>query len=161
MQRDILIGGRKFRIDANADQVTVDGEAVAVDYQQISANEMSLLFEGRAYRCLLDRTSVGDAIVLAGRRYPFTVEDPRALKNRRARGADADGPLEIKSSMPGRVLRVITSVGDEVTLGQGLLVVEAMKMQNEMKTPRAGRVKRIAVGEGDTVIAGQLLAIIE
>ncbi len=161
MQRDILIGDKKFRIDVTANQVTVDGVAVAIDYQQISANEISLLLDGRAYRCLLDRTPSGDAIVLAGKRYPFSAEDPRALKSRKARGADADGPLEIKSSMPGRILRVIATEGDEVTLGQGLLVVEAMKMQNEMKTPRAGRVKRIAVGEGDTVNAGQLLAIIE
>lgn len=161
MQRDILIGGKIFRIDANADQITVDGKVVDVDYQQISANEISLLLDGRAYRCLLDRTPAGNAIVLAGKRYPFTVEDPRALKNRKARGAGADGPFKINSSMPGRILRVIVSEGDEVAPGQGLLVVEAMKMQNEMKTPRAGRVKRIAVREGDTVNAGQLLAIIE
>jgi biotin carboxyl carrier protein len=161
MQRDIVIGGKTIRLEVNGDHVTVDGDDLTVDYQLISANEISLIVEGRAYRCLLDRTATDEAIIVAGKRYPFAVEDPRALKSRKARGAGAEGPLQIKSSMPGRVLRVIVSQGEEVVPGQGLLVVEAMKMQNEMKTTRGGRVRRIAVKEGDTVNAGQLLAIID
>ena len=161
MQRDILIGGKTIRLEVNGDHVTVGGNDLAVDYQLISANELSLIVEGRAYRCLLDRTATDEAIIVGGKRYPFAVEDPRALKSRKARGAGAEGPLQIKSSMPGRVLRVIVGEGEDVVPGQGLLVVEAMKMQNEMKTTRGGRVRRIAVKEGDTVNAGQLLAIID
>jgi biotin carboxyl carrier protein len=132
MQRDILIGGKTIRLELNGDRVTVNGELLPVDYQLISANELSLIVDGRAYRCLLDRTATDEAIVLGGNRYPFIVEDPRALKSRKARGAGAGGPLQIKSSMPGRVLRVIVAESEEVSQGQGLLVVEAMKMQNEM-----------------------------
>ncbi len=161
MQRDILINGKTLRVEISEDCVAVNGESVAIDSQMISANELSLIVDGRAYRCLLDRTPADEAVVILGKRYPFSVEDPRALKSRRARGAGAGGPLEIKSNMPGRVLRIIATEGDEVSQGQGLLVVEAMKMQNEMKTPRAGRVRCIAVEEGDTVNAGQLLAVVE
>jgi biotin carboxyl carrier protein len=159
MQRDILIDDKVMRLEIDGDRATVNGESVAIDSQWVSATELSLIFDGRAYRCLLDRTA--EAVVILGKRYPFTVEDPRALRSRKARGAGAGGPLEIKSNMPGRVLRIITTEGDEVAQGQGLLVVEAMKMQNEMKTPRGGRVRRIAVKEGDTVSAGQLLAVVE
>ena len=161
MQRDIIVGDNTLRVERNGDQWTVNGEPFDVDAQQVSANEISLLVNGRPYLCLLDRTPNDEAVVLNGKRYAFTVEDPRALKSRRQRGAGADGPLSIKSSMPGRVLRMLVAEGDEVSAGQGVMVVEAMKMQNEMKTTRAGRVRRIAVQEGDTVNAGQLLAIIE
>jgi biotin carboxyl carrier protein len=161
MQRDILIDDKTMRLEIDGDRATVNGESVAIDSQWVSPTELSLIFDGRAYRCLLDRTATAEAVVILGKRYPFTVEDPRALRSRKARGAGAGGPLEIKSNMPGRVLRIITREGDEVAQGQGLLVVEAMKMQNEMKTPRAGRVRRITVKEGDTVSAGQLLAVVE
>jgi biotin carboxyl carrier protein len=161
MQRDIIINGKTIHVEVSGDRVTVNGEDVAIDSQLISPTELSLIFEGRAHRCLLDRTATDEAVVILGKRYPFTVEDPRALKSRKARGTAAGGPLDIKSNMPGRVLRIIASEGDDVSKGQGLLVVEAMKMQNEMKTPREGRVRRIAVKEGDTVNAGQLLAVVE
>lgn len=161
MQWDIVIGSKTLRVEQSDKRWTVNGEQIDLDAQQISANEISLLASGRAYRCLLDRSPNEEAITLNGERYVFTVEDPRALKSRKQRGADADGPLPIKSSMPGRVLRMLVAEGDEVSTGQGILVVEAMKMQNEMKTTRAGRVQRIAVKDGETVNAGQLLAIIE
>lgn len=165
MQRDIVIGHKIIRVEqrTGSDRAlwTINGDSSDVDAQKISINEISLLVDGRAYRCLFDRTPNEEAVVLNGKRYVFTVEDPRALKSRKQRGTGADGPLAIKSSMPGRVLRMLVAEGDEVSAGQGVMVVEAMKMQNEMKTTRGGRVRRIAVNEGETVNAGQLLAVIE
>jgi biotin carboxyl carrier protein len=63
--------------------------------------------------------------------------------------------------MPGKVVRVLAAVGDSVEAGQGILVVEAMKMQNELKAPRAGRVVSVSAKEGDTVAAGEVMAEVE
>jgi biotin carboxyl carrier protein len=135
----------------------VDGRAVAVDARMLQAGVMSLVVEGRQYRCVLD----GDGVVIGGRRFAFEVDDPRSLQGRRGVGAGAAGPRALKAPMPGRVVRVLVGVGDEVVEGQAVMVIEAMKMQNELKSPKGGRVVRVAAGVGDTVGAGDVLAVVE
>jgi biotin carboxyl carrier protein len=135
----------------------VDGLAVTVDARMLQAGVMSLLVEGRQYRCVLD----GEGVVIEGQRFAFEVEDPRSLQGRRSAGFGTDGPRSVKSPMPGRVVRVLAETSQEVEEGQALVVIEAMKMQNELKSPKAGRVVRIAVGVGDTVGAGEVLAVVE
>ncbi len=71
------------------------------------------------------------------------------------------GPRAVRAPMPGRVVRVLAAEGDEVAEQQGVVVLEAMKMQNEMRSPKAGRIRRVAVQVGDTVAAGDLLALVE
>jgi biotin carboxyl carrier protein len=87
--------------------------------------------------------------------------DPKRLRGAGAAGAAADGTAEIKTAMPGKLVRILTEVGAEIKYGDGVLVVEAMKMQNEMKSPKDGVVKEIRFAEGATVNAGDVLAIIE
>jgi biotin carboxyl carrier protein len=87
--------------------------------------------------------------------------DPKRLRGSGALEHDAHGAAEIRSAMPGKVVRILTSVGTAVEKGDGVIVVEAMKMQNELKAPKAGSVKEIRVAEGDTVNAGDVLVIIE
>ena len=105
-------------------------------------------------------------VVVDGWRFAFEVEDAsRAeLRERATRDgpgeAGADGPLEIRAIIPGRIVAVSVVPGDEVTPGQALLVVEAMKMQNELTAPRAGTVRRVAVGPGSTVDLGDLLVLL-
>jgi biotin carboxyl carrier protein len=104
-------------------------------------------------------------IVVDGWRFELEVEDDAraTLRERATRAADAvasTGPLEIRAAIPGRVVGVSVAVGDTVEAGATLLVVEAMKMQNELRTPHAGRVDRIAVGPGDTIELGDLLVVI-
>jgi biotin carboxyl carrier protein len=100
-------------------------------------------------------------VTVRGKTYPITVIDPRKLRT----DADSDrhhhGTAEIAAQMPGKVVRVLVQEGQEIAAGAALLVVEAMKMQNEMKSPRAGVVVSVNVSAGDTVEAGQLLATIE
>src|SRR5262249_15065015 len=93
----------------------------------------------------------------------FTVKiiDPKRLRSSRSDHEHGDGLVEIKTAMPGKVVRIISSVGDQVDKGMGVIVVEAMKMQNEMKSPRDGIVKEIRVSEGSTVNAGEVLVVIE
>ena len=104
-------------------------------------------------------------VVVDGWRFELEVEDAaRARLRRRAtRERDAtaaSGPTEIRAIIPGRIATIHVVAGDVVEAGQSLLVVEAMKMQNELRTPRDGSVERVAVGEGDTIDNGDLLVVI-
>jgi acetyl/propionyl-CoA carboxylase alpha subunit len=157
------IDGKKLRVElpsgigVGAMECSIDGRAVIADVQMLEPGVMSLLIGGRQYRCVLD----GNGVVIGGRRYGFEVDDPRSLQGRRGSGAGTEGPRPVKAPMPGRVVRVVVSVGDEVEEGQGVVVIEAMKMQNELKSPKAGRVVKISVAVGDTVGSGDVLVVVE
>jgi biotin carboxyl carrier protein len=141
-------------------RIRIDGEAVEADAHLIRPGVMSLLLAGRAHRIVLDHSSSDPALHIGRQRIPYRAEDPRSLRSRR-RHAGTDGPAPVKASMPGRVVRVLVKKGDHVAARQGILVIEAMKMQNELKSPKDGRVAEIRVSPGDTVAAGDTLAIIE
>lgn len=102
----------------------------------------------------------GNEVTIAGHRFLVEIDDPRQWKRSR-HAADAHGRASIAAAMPGKIVRILVGVGDEVVAGQGILVVEAMKMQNELKAPRDGRVTAIEVKENDSVNAGAILATIE
>jgi biotin carboxyl carrier protein len=135
----------------------VDGRPVTVDVQMLQPGVMSLMVDHQQYRSVLD----GDGVWIAGQRFEFAVEDPRSLQGRRGAGAGSDGPRPVKAPMPGRVVRVLVQPGDEVIEGAGVVVIEAMKMQNELKSPKTGKVVRVAVEVGGTVGAGDVLAVVE
>ncbi|HXC95294.1 MAG TPA: biotin/lipoyl-containing protein [Edaphobacter sp.] len=159
----VEVGGKKHRVElpshagAGIAECSVDGRVLIVDVRMLEPGLMSLLIEGRQYRCVLD----GDGVVIDGRRYGFEVDDLRSLRGRRRAGGGAQGPRPVKAPMPGRVVRLLVSVEDEVAEGQGVVVIEAMKMQNELKSPKAGRVARIGVGMGDTVGSGDVLIVVD
>lgn len=89
-----------------------------------------------------------------------TLIDPKRLRGSAGSADSGDGLAEIRTMMPGKVVRVVASVGDAVEKGDAVLVVEAMKMQNDLKAPRSGTVKEIRVSDGATVGAGDVLAVI-
>jgi len=166
------VGGKRVRVelggtlsagmDSGPMECWVDGRAVSVDVRLLEPGVMSLLVThpdkaGRQYRCVLD----GDGVVIGGRRYGFEVDDPRSLQGRRGAGAGTDGPRPVKAPMPGRVVRLLIEIGDQVEEGQGVVVIEAMKMQNELKSPKAGRVIWVGVAVGDTVGSGDVLVVVE
>jgi biotin carboxyl carrier protein len=162
------VGGKKVRVELGGAlnegvmECMVDGRAISVDVQLLEPGVMSLLMADpeaprRQYRCVLD----GDGVVIGGRRYGFAVEDPRSLQGRRGAGAGTEGPRQVKAPMPGRVVRLLVEVGEDVEEGQGVVVIEAMKMQNELKSPKAGRVIRVGAGVGDTVGSGDVLVVVE
>lgn len=95
-----------------------------------------------------------------GKRVPVVLGD---LRDRAPRSRDARsiGPQEVRSLMPGKVVRILVALGDEIAAGQGVMIVEAMKMQNELKAPKAGRVTKVCVEEGSTAAAGETLLVIE
>jgi acetyl/propionyl-CoA carboxylase alpha subunit len=157
------LDGKKVRVELPGEfagsplQCVVEGRPMVADVQAIESGVLSLIVEGRQYRCVLD----GDAVVIGGRRFPFVVEDPRSLSGRRGAGGGTAGPRAVKAPMPGRVVRVLVAEGDEVAEHQGVIVIEAMKMQNELKAPKAGRVVRVAVAVDGTVGSGEVLMVVE
>jgi len=120
----------------------------------------SVLMEGRSYDAHIEESATGMVVTIDGHRFEIEVHDPRRwIRKSSAHGVE--GVQAVAAPMPGKVVRVLVAAGDTVEAGQGLMVVEAMKMQNEMKAPRAGRVLHVAAKEGETVAAGQVLMTLE
>lgn len=141
--------------------IRIGGAAVepvaAADAVEVEPGVFSIIDDaGRAFEI---RVSATEAFV-AGHRYRYELEDPRQWK-RGAGAAGASGPAAIVAPMPGKVVRILVSEGDLVTAGQGIVVVEAMKMQNELKSPRDGKVSAIKATPNQSVSAGAILALIE
>jgi biotin carboxyl carrier protein len=133
-----------------------DGEERTADVAEVTPNVYSVLLDGRSYEARIEQTPDGLLVVVNGTRFPIEVRGPRRWSAHA--GGPGDGVQNLLAPMPGKVVRVLVKPGDTVEAGQGILVVEAMKMQNEMKATRAGRVLSIAVQEGATVKADEVLA---
>ncbi len=125
------------------------------DIIEVEPGVYSVLLNGASYEVRVSGTEAS----IGGHRYSVETVDPRQWKRTRT-GVGAAGRAAITAPMPGRIVRVLVAEGDEVEAGQGIVVVEAMKMQNELKAPRAGRVTSLAVKAGDSVIAGAALATV-
>ena len=147
-------------------QILVDGHPVEIDPQRLEAvievepGVYSVLLDGRVFEARARPAPDGLSVEAGGRRFAVEVRDPRNA-SRRAEAALGSGRQNIIASMPGKVVRLLVREGDAVDTGQGLVVVEAMKMQNEMKASRAGRVVEVRVRDGDTVGAGDTLVVLE
>ena len=141
-------------------RIQVDGHELEADAHLVRPGVLSLLIAGQSHRVVLDMEHYEPALHLGAKRIPYRVDDPRSLRSRRRHGR-TDGPVTLRASMPGRIVRLLVVKGDTVAAHQGILVIEAMKMQNEIKSPKDGRVAELRVAPGDTVAAGDTLAIIE
>jgi biotin carboxyl carrier protein len=147
--------------------VDVDGRHYDIEVRELGRGEYLLLNGSNVYRCRVepkrDTTSQGEsfASIVRGRSYDVAVIDPKRLRSGQSSGTHHSGAAEIVSPMPGKIVRVLVKPGAHVEAGAGVIVVEAMKMQNEMKAPKAGVVVSINVEEGATVNAGDVLAVIE
>jgi biotin carboxyl carrier protein len=139
---------------------------VRIRGQQVEPAEADITeVEWGVYSVLAGKDSfevrIGAAEIAIGpHRFSYEVDDPRQWKCSSHAGEE-HGRASIHAAMPGKVVRVLVAVGDEIAAGQGIMVVEAMKMQNELKSPRAGRVTSIEVKPNDSVNAGVVLATIE
>ena len=140
--------------------IKIYGEAAipleGASVQDCGGGVFSVLHEGRSYEV---RVLAGEVIV-NGLAMPYEIEDPRAWKGSAGAGG-AKGAVTLKAPMPGKIVKVLVAVGGEVAAGQGIVLMEAMKMQNELKSPKAGRVASVAVQSGDSVAAGAVLAVVE
>ena len=142
-------------------RVVIDGVSANVDARRTELG-LSLVFEdGRSMDVALTDRPGGEWFVQLPHADVTAVVDARRYQRGEGGGAAKTGVQKIKAPMPGRVVRILVKVGDEVALKQGVVVVEAMKMENELGAPKAGRVKDIAVTEGQSVEAGRVLIVIE
>jgi biotin carboxyl carrier protein len=120
----------------------------------------SVLIDGRSYEARVEQSNGSVVVFIDGHRFEIESRDPRRW-SRHSSKPGVQGRLNITAPMPGKIVRLLVAEGDSVKSGQGLLVMEAMKMQNEMKAPKAGRVVSLTAREGATVVAGDILAEIE
>jgi biotin carboxyl carrier protein len=147
-------------------QILVNGRAVEIDTESLDAvtrvepGVYSVLLDGESFEVRVVPGAQSLDVEVDGRRFQAEVRDPRNA-NRRSREALGAGRQNIAAPMPGKVIRVLVHEDDTIEAGQGVVVVEAMKMQNEMKAARPGRVVEIRVRDGDTVGAGDTLVVLE
>jgi biotin carboxyl carrier protein len=159
---EIVIDGKAAALSVAGERFEYQREGGAPIERRYSAapagdGTWSILIDGRSYAVKILGTG---EVSVNGRVFHVDVFDPRELRGRRS-AADDTGPQAITAAMPGRVIRVLVEIGQEVAAGEGLIVVEAMKMQNEMKAPRAGHVAAVKTVAGTTVSAGDVLLVIE
>jgi biotin carboxyl carrier protein len=151
--------------------VALDGRTVIVDARRIGEMELSLLVapgDGAEATQSVDaalaaqRTAGDFDVHLAGRTIPVQVRQAGGFgRQKKAGAAHGTGPQRIVAPMPGKIVRVLVKAGDEVKARQGLVVVEAMKMENELRAARDGRVRDVSVVEGQSVDAGAILLVVE
>lgn len=147
-------------------RVVVDGAESLVDAREVDASTLSLILLNEGGACheveLVDSPVQGELLVRTRDGLLRAMVNGRRRRRGSGEGAaGAEGEQRVLAPMPGKVVRVMVKVGDEVTARQGLVVVEAMKMESEIKSPKAGRVKEVPVTEGQSVEAGRVLAVVE
>ena len=141
---------------------TIDGSELDADAVEVSPGIYSILIGGKSLEARVE--AKGDSqlrVTVASREYEATIRNPRKWKRERAAGAVAEGRQQVTTPMPGKIVLVLVKSGEVVEVGQGIVVVEAMKMQNEIRSPKSGTVERLLVIEGQTVNAGEVVAIVE
>lgn len=164
MTYDVTINGEQHRLELSREEgrwsCRVDGREVEVDAVLVRPDVLSLRIGSQAYEVKCERVGSDFNLWVGSQRFTAEIRDPRSLHGR-AHTEDDSGPKKLTASMPGKVVRVLASVGDQVEPGSGVLVVEAMKMQNEIKSPKKGTILKILVAVGAAVNSGDLLAIVE
>jgi len=138
----------------------LDGCAVEADAVEIGPGIYSILINGASLEAQVEAAADGLTVVIGGRRISARVLDPRQWQGRRGGSIEAEGRQQIAAPMPGKVVRILVQQGENVEAGQGILVVEAMKMQNEIRSPKTGAVERLLVTEGQAVNAGEVVAVV-
>ncbi len=143
--------------------VHLNGHPLAPDVRQHDARTFTIVVDGHSYKIVAERFEDGYRLLLNGKQLEVAVESERTRLLKQFESQSSSGPkkAEIKAPMPALVVKVEVEVGDDVNAGQGLIILEAMKMENEIKTHSAGKVKEIYVTKGKPVEKGELLMLLE
>jgi biotin carboxyl carrier protein len=142
----------------------IDDRVYELEAHEVEPNVYLLKNENKIYQIFVapnEKQNEPFSVNLGNNDFEIKITDPKRMRSASSANANADGAAEIKTAMPGKVVRILVEQGAEIKSGDGVLIVEAMKMQNEMKAPKDGMVKEIRVEEGATVNAGDVLAVIE
>jgi biotin carboxyl carrier protein len=141
---------------------TLDGQDIGLDAAEIAPNVFSILLDGESHEVRVAPSTDGRlTLQSAGQEFVAEVSDPRSWRGAHHRAIEAEGRQLIAAPMPGKVIRLLVQAGEKVEAAQGLLVVEAMKMQNEIRSPKSGTVEKLLVKEGQPVNAGEVLIWID
>jgi len=164
MKLTIELGGKRRSLELSRDgrrlTASLDGRAVEADAVEVGPGIYSILMGGFSFEVQVESAASGLMVTLGPRRIPVRVVDPRQWQGRRGGSMEAEGRQQIAAPMPGKVVRLLVAQGEKVDAGRGLLVVEAMKMQNEIRSPKSGTVEKLLVTEGQAVNAGEVVAVV-
>ena len=158
-QADIQVREEGSRVFAS-----IKGRDYKLELDESGSGCFTLISNGRVFDCRVEglpKSGKSIEVVVGAASYTVTLIDPKRLRGASTAGAHADGAVRIIAPMPGKIVRVLVTAGDRVAAGAGIVVVEAMKMQNEMKSPKAGTVVALNFEVGMTVNGGDVLAVIE
>lgn len=161
------LGEQTYRVDIEelgkgVYRIAVDGNEFLVDGKKTGRTNYSLIVDNRSFEIEVDNAEDEYRVLVDGRNYHVNLMDERRV---RVGGAQSElqlqGRQKVSVPMPGKVIAVLVSTGDAVEKGQGLVIVEAMKMENEVRSPITGEVKEIRTKAGETVEAGKVLLVVE
>jgi biotin carboxyl carrier protein len=165
MVYEVMVDGKPHRLEleeaASRWECRLDGQPVDIDAVITRHDVLSLLVDGRAYEIKREQTATDLHMWVGTTCFAVELRDPRSLRSRNLAAGDEKGPRKIFAPMPGRIVRLLVAENSDVEAGQGIVVVEAMKMQNEIKSPKKGIVKKISATLGAAVNPGDVLAIVE
>jgi biotin carboxyl carrier protein len=160
-------GGREHRLEVRSDRdglrVRLDDQEILVDLLRVDATLYSLLIGGRSFEVDLLEVEEAFMVLVDGQPFRVEIQDEQERRLRAAVGKEAARAAKraVTAPMPGKVVKLLVKPGDAVKTGDGVIVVEAMKMENELKAPAPGTVKEIRAAEGKAVGAGDVLVVIE
>jgi biotin carboxyl carrier protein len=168
MKLRAILSDRKANVELRLEEsrlfAAVDNRRYELDVHESSENQFLIMSEGNVFDCRVETCPASGQpldVSVGTERYSIILVDPKRLRGSSNETAHGHEAAQIVAPMPGKVVRLLVEVGTEVQVGQGIIAVEAMKMQNEMKSPKAGTVVTLNVHEGATVNAGDILATIE
>jgi biotin carboxyl carrier protein len=161
---DAPAGKTKYVVDLEKEgssyKIALDGRLVDADVILAAPNAVSVILNGAAFEFHIAPSSGGYTLQTGPSEFHSDVRDPRAWRGKNAEATEAEGRQQVLAPMPGKVIRLLVGVGDAVEAGQGLVVVEAMKMQNEIRSPKKGKVERLQAQEGQAVNPGDVLCVV-
>jgi biotin carboxyl carrier protein len=164
MKVEIELDGKTRRVELTRIgerlRYVLDGKAVEADVVEVSPGIYSILLGGQSFEARIESAATELRVSVCGRQYEAAIRDPRQWQRRRGGAIEVEGRQQAIAPMPGKIIRVLVKAGDAVEAGQGLVVIEAMKMQNEVRSPKRGTVERLLISEGQTINAGEVLAIV-
>lgn len=162
-QRTAIIGGERFDVawteTESSVEATVNGRSYRLEKHRLHGNAVWLGWNGASVEAVVTQRETGYEVFIRGKRIFVEFEDSRRKATRH--GRTADGVASIRAPMPGKIVRVLRGQSAEVEANQGIVVMEAMKMQNEIRCRAAGRVADVSVATGDAVETGARLLRIE
>jgi biotin carboxyl carrier protein len=143
-------------------RIIIDGKELTVDGRKLSAHMYSLLVESQSFTVDVTSKDENYTVASAGKSFQLhLLDERRAARPGEGSSGSRDGGKKIHSIMPGKVVEVMVAIGDEVSKDQGVLIIEAMKMENEIRAATSGKVKEIRVAPGQAVESGELLIVLE